>query len=70
MAAKELVIFAPIGMLCEAYLDNDQPELADEFFKYGMNIIDEGDGTYDTDLNQFLDLKIIIDEELKKKNGL
>lgn len=55
-----------IGMLCEAYLDNEQPELAETFFNYGMKIIDESNDTYDRDLNRFLDLKIDIDEALKK----
>ena len=56
-----------IGMLCETYLDNDEPELANELFTYGMEIIDNGDDTYERDLNQFLDLKIRIVNELKEK---
>lgn|SRR5690554_4256367 len=58
-----------IGMLCQAYLDNDQPEVADRFFRYGMTILNENDATYDDDINQFLDLKGIIDDELKQKSG-
>jgi len=57
-----------IGLLCEAYLDNDQPEIADNFFKSGMEILDENDSTYNRDVDQFLDLKMIIEEELEKKN--
>jgi hypothetical protein len=57
-----------IGMLCEAYLDNDQPEIANEFFEFGVKILDENDSSYDRDVDQFLDLKIIIEEELEKKN--
>jgi hypothetical protein len=63
-----------LGMLCQAYLDSDKPELADKYFRYGMNMIDENKNensdTYTNDINSFLDLKIIIDNELKKKNGL
>jgi hypothetical protein len=63
-----------IGMLCQAYLENDQPEIASDFFKKGMTIIEQGEiynkDTYANDINSFLDLKIIIDDELKKKNGL
>lgn len=63
-----------IGMLCQAYLENDQPEIANDFFKKGMTIIEQGEienkDTYTNDINSFLDLKIIIDDELKKKNGL
>ena len=59
-----------IGMLCEAYLDNNEPELANDLFNYGMEIIDNGDDTYDRDLNQFLDLKIRIVEELKEKKSI
>lgn len=58
-----------IGMLCQAYLDNDQPEVADRFFRYGMTILNENDATYDDDINQFLDLKGIIDDDLKQKSG-
>lgn len=63
-----------LGMLCQAYLESDKPELADKYFRYGMNMIDENKNensdTYTNDINSFLDLKIIIDDELKKKNGL
>ena len=58
-----------IGMICQACLDNNQPELADKFFKCGMKILDENDSTYEDDINQFLDLKSIIEVELKKKIG-
>jgi len=58
-----------IGMLCQAYLDNDQPEVADRFLDMGMTILNENDATYDDDINQFLDLKGIIDDELKQKSG-
>ena len=50
-----------VGMMCQAYIDNNQPELSDKFFKYGMSIIKETDFNYDRDLNSFLDLKILID---------
>lgn len=56
-----------IGMLCQAYLDNDKPEKADELFKIGVAIIDKNHFNFEEDINNFLDLKIIIDEELKKK---
>jgi hypothetical protein len=63
-----------LGLLCQVYLDSDKPELADKYFRYGMNMIDENKNensdTYTDDINSFLDLKIIIDDELKKKNGL
>ncbi|MEI6123061.1 MAG: hypothetical protein WCQ95_05465 [Bacteroidota bacterium] len=63
-----------LGMLCQVYLDSDKPEIADKYFRYGMNMIDENKNenadTYHNDINSFLDLKIIIDDELKKKNGL
>lgn len=63
-----------IGMLCQAYLENEQPEIANDFFNKGMAIIEQGEkenkDTYANDINSFLDLKIIIDDELKKKNGL
>lgn len=63
-----------IGMLCQAYLENEQPEIANDFFNKGMTIIEQGEkenkDTYTNDINSFLDLKIIIDDELKKKNGL
>lgn len=62
-----------IGMLCQAYMENDKPETANDFFKKGMTIIEQGKNenwdTHEDDINSFLDLKIIIDEELKKKNG-
>jgi len=51
-----------VGMMCQAYLDNNQPELSEKFFKYGMTIIKESDFDYERDLNSFLDLKILIDE--------
>jgi hypothetical protein len=63
-----------LGMLCQAYLDSDKPEIADNYFRYGMNMIDENNNensdTYTNDINSFLDLKIIIDDELKNKKGL
>jgi hypothetical protein len=34
-----------------------------------MTILNENDATYDDDINQFLDLKGIIDDELKQKSG-
>lgn len=62
-----------IGMLCQACLENNQPDTANDFFKEGMSIIEQGENenkdTYADDINSFLDLKIAIDEELKKKNS-
>ena len=63
-----------IGMLCQAHLDNGHSETAEKYFKFGMEII-EGNkklntGTYEEDINSFLDLKIVIDSELKKKSGV
>ena len=49
-------------MMCQAYIDNKQPELSEKFFNYGMTIIKESDFDYERDLNSFLDLKILIDE--------
>jgi hypothetical protein len=60
-------------MLCQAYLENDKPEIANRYFLVGMDIIEKGEAenkdTYIDDINSFLDLKILIDEELKKKSG-
>lgn len=53
-----------IGLLCHAYLDNKQPEIADVFFKLGMQMIDENDINFNDDINAFLDIKILIDETL------
>jgi hypothetical protein len=62
-----------IGMLCQAHLESGQPEIANQFFKVGMDIIEKGEAenkdTYIEDINSFLDLKILIDEELKGKSG-
>ena len=52
-----------VGMMCQAYIDNNQPELSEKFFNYGMTIIKESDFDYERDLNSFLDLKILIDEK-------
>jgi len=63
-----------IGMLCQAYIDNKQPEIANNFFQFGMDIItkneDKNSNTYSEDIDSFLDLKIVIDREIKNKNGL
>ena len=56
-----------LGMLTQAYLDNDEPEVANEFFTYGIQLLDKNDYDYNDDIDRFLDLKIIIEEELKKK---
>jgi hypothetical protein len=56
-----------IGMLCQTYLDNGQPEIADRFFNHGIRILDENEPDYNEIVDQFLDLKIIIKEELKNK---
>jgi hypothetical protein len=55
-----------IGMLCQAYLDNEQPKMANKYFKRGMYMIDKNDEDYMDDVNAFLDLKILINEELNK----
>jgi hypothetical protein len=61
-----------LGMLCEVYLNNEQPEYAENIFKMGVEIIREGkktgadQGTYSNDIDAFLDLKIQIDEALNK----
>ena len=52
-----------IGMMCQAYLDNNQPELSEQFFKKGMEIINDADINYERDLNSFLDLKTLIDKK-------
>jgi len=63
-----------LGMLCQVYIDIDKPEIAEKYFIYGMNMINENKNentdTYQKDINSFLDLKIIIDDELKKKKGI
>ena len=58
-----------LGMLSQAYLDNDEPEMADEFFKYGIEYLNKNDEDYGSDVDRFLDLKIIIDKELGKKKS-
>lgn len=57
-----------IGMLCQTYLQNNQPEMADKYFNYAMLILDKNDSGYDEDMNKFLDLKALIERELQKKN--
>lgn len=59
-----------VGMLCNAYLDNDQPEMANQLFQQGMVLIENNDSNYNEDINIFLDLKVTIDEELRKVNQL
>ena len=58
-----------LGMLSQAYLDNDQLEMANEFFTLGIQLLNKNDENYDSDVDQFLDLKIIIEKELEKKKG-
>ena len=55
-----------IGLLCELHLDKGQPELAEAYFKFGMNIIDAGEDSFNDDVNSFLDLKIEIEKGLNK----
>jgi hypothetical protein len=61
-----------LGLLCEVYLNNEQPKFAEDIFKIGVEIIHEGkktgadQGTYSNDMDAFLDLKIRIDESLNK----
>lgn len=59
-----------LGMLSQAYLDNDEPEIANEFFTYGIKLLDKNEYNYNDDVDRFLDLKIIIEEELKKKRKI
>lgn len=58
-----------IGMLCQSYLDINQPEISNDFFNYGMKLIDEWDDDYEDDLNHFLDFKILIEDALREKNN-
>jgi len=53
-----------VGMLCQAYLDNKQPEMANVFFRLGMQMIDENHIKYSEDINAFLDIKILIDTQV------
>ena len=55
-----------VGMLCQAYLDSGQPEIADTFFKAGMEMINECEENYNDDVNSFLDIKILIEKEFEK----
>jgi len=55
-----------IGLLCRLLLDKGQPEQAEAYFKFGIQIIDEIEETYNEDVNSFFDLKIEIDRELIK----
>ena len=57
-----------LGMLSQAYLDNDDLEMADEFFSIGIRLLDKNDESYENDVDQFLDLKIVIEQEKEKKN--
>ena len=62
-----------LGMLCQSYVDNHRPDMAESLFKHGMKMIEDGESenkdTYQDDINSFLDLKIRIDNELRKKNS-
>jgi len=55
-----------VGLLCQLHLDNGQPEYAETYFKFGMKIIDENERSYNDDVNDFLDLKILIDSKMNK----
>ena len=55
-----------LGMLSQAYLDNGEPEMADKFFRYGIQLLDKNDEDYESDADRFLDIKIMIEKELKK----
>lgn len=57
------------GMLCQCYLDNGMPEKANELFKRVMPFLDENDYDYDDDVDNFLDLKIAIDNAIKNKDS-
>ncbi|MBI5538940.1 MAG: hypothetical protein HY951_02705 [Bacteroidia bacterium] len=54
-------------MLCVVYLDNNDPEMAQKYFEYGMTVIDNNKECSNNDIDSFLDLKIEIDNELGKK---
>lgn len=57
-----------LGLLSQIYLDNNQKEMAEKIFRLGMNLIEDGKrknmdlGSYNKDIDAFLDLKIQIDE--------
>ena len=55
-----------LGMLSQAYLDNDEPDMANKFFTLGIQLLNKNDENYDRDVDQFLDLKIIIEKEMEK----
>ena len=51
-----------LGMICQLYIDNNQPELSDIFFKRAIKLIKESDINYNKDINNLLDLKIMIEK--------
>lgn len=60
-------IICLLGLLSEIYLNNDQKEMAERVFRLGMTLIEDGKrnkldlGSYNEDIDAFLDLKIKID---------
>ena len=60
-------IICLLGLLSEIYLDNNQKEMAENIFRLGMTLIERGKmnnvdlGSYNEDIDSFLDLKIKID---------
>lgn len=60
-----------LGLLSEIYLNNNQLEIAENIFNLGMTLIKRGkeknmdEGSYDKDIDSFLDLKIKIDKAFK-----
>lgn len=36
-----------IGMLTQVFIDNDEPEIANEFFTYGIQLLDKNNYDYD-----------------------
>lgn len=59
-----------LGLLCQLNLDADNVENAQYYFDIGMDIIDKNEKDYNRDLDQFLDLKIRIDEVISRKINL
>lgn len=57
------------GMLCQCYLDNGMPEKANTIFERVMPYLDENDDSFREDVDQFLDLKIEIENALGKGNN-
>ena len=59
-----------IGALCELCCDKNEFESADQLFRCGIEYLDENDNDYPDDVDKFLDMKIRIDNGLKKHVSL